>query len=31
MTEDEANEWLQFNTLGAYVGPTTPVFLYRWR
>lgn len=31
MEPDEAEEFLQFNTMGAYVGPNTPVFLYRWR
>lgn len=25
--EDEAREWYEFNTAGAYVGPGTPVFL----
>lgn len=25
--EDEAREWYDFNTAGAYVGPGTPVFL----
>jgi len=28
MTEEEANEYLQFNTLGAWVGENTPVFLH---
>lgn len=27
MSEDEAEEWLEFNTLGAFVGPATPRFL----
>lgn len=31
MDPEEAEEFLEFNTLGAYVGPNTPVFLYRWR
>lgn len=31
MEIDEAEEFLAFNTLGAYVGDRTPVFLYRWR
>lgn len=31
MTEEEAEEWLGYNTLGAYVGPYTPVFVYNWR
>jgi len=29
MTEDEACEWLEFNTLGAYVGEKTPLYIYR--
>lgn len=29
MDYDEAVEFLEFNTLGAYVGPTTPVVLRR--
>jgi hypothetical protein len=28
LTEDEALEWYEFNMLGAYVGETTPSFLY---
>lgn len=31
MDEAEAEEFLNFNTLGAYVGEKTPVFLYNWR
>lgn len=31
MTEEEAEEFLNFNTLGAYVGETTPLFLHDWR
>ena len=27
MTEDDAIEFLEFNTTGAFVGPHTPVFL----
>ena len=27
MTRDEAQEWYEFNMLGAYVGETTPSFL----
>lgn len=27
MTEDEALEYLSFNTLGAYVGPNGPLFV----
>lgn len=30
MTEEEAVEFLEFNTTGAYVGESTPVFV-RWR
>lgn len=29
MTPDEAQEWFDFNTVGAYVGPATPRFLVR--
>jgi hypothetical protein len=27
--EDEAREWYEFNTAGAYAGPGTPVFITR--
>ena len=27
MTEEEADEYLGFNTLGAYVGPNGPVYI----
>lgn len=27
MSEDEADEYLSFNTLGAYVGPNGPLFV----
>jgi hypothetical protein len=27
MAEDEAREFLEFNTFGAYVGPKTPIFM----
>ena len=27
MTEEEAREFFDFNTLGAYAGPFTPIFL----
>ena len=30
MTEEEAVDYLEFNTTGAYVGESTPVFV-RWR
>lgn len=26
MTYDEATEWVSYNTLGAFAGPSTPVF-----
>jgi hypothetical protein len=28
MSEEDADEFLQFNTLGAYVGPETPAFAF---
>jgi hypothetical protein len=28
MTQHEAKEWYEFNMVGAYVGETTPSFLY---
>ena len=31
MNEEEAQEYVDFNTTGAYVGEHTPVFLHRWR
>ena len=31
MTMEEADEYLQFNTVGAYVGKYTPVFLRNLR
>lgn len=31
MLLEDAEEYLNFNTLGAYVGPYTPVFLSNWR
>lgn len=31
LTNEEAEEWLSFNTLGAFMGDRTPVFLHRWR
>lgn len=27
MTEEEAQEWFEFNIVGAYVGESTPIFL----
>lgn len=30
MTQDEAEEFIEFNVTGAYVGENTPVFI-RWR
>tara|TARA_R100000388_G_scaffold69166_1_gene50032 strand:+ start:646 stop:888 length:243 start_codon:yes stop_codon:yes gene_type:complete len=29
MTEDEAIEYLEFNTIGAFVGESTPIFVWR--
>lgn len=29
MTEDEACEYFEYNIAGAYVGPMTPIFVYR--
>jgi hypothetical protein len=31
MTEDEAVEWMEVNTLGGWLGETTPIVLQRWR
>lgn len=31
MSEEDAIEYLDFNTLGAYVGEYTPLFLHDWR
>lgn len=31
MDEEEADEFLQFNTVGAYVGEMTPLFVHDWR
>jgi hypothetical protein len=28
MTEEDAEEYFEFNVQGAYVGPFTPLFLY---
>jgi len=27
---DEAEEWLEYNTFGAYVGTDTPIYMDRW-
>lgn len=27
-TEEEAREWIDYNTLGAYLGPGTPVVMF---
>ncbi len=27
--EDEAVEWLEYNTFGAYVGENTPIYIYK--
>jgi hypothetical protein len=29
MTEEEAEEWFEFNTIGSYLGEATPRFLIR--
>lgn len=29
MTEEEADEYMEFNVIGAYMGEFTPVFLHR--
>jgi hypothetical protein len=29
ITEEEAWEYLEFNTFGAYVGKNTPIYVYR--
>lgn len=31
MSADEAEEFFEFNCVGAYVGELTPVFLHDWR
>lgn len=31
MTYEEAQSWFEFNTLGAWVGENTPVYLTRFR
>jgi hypothetical protein len=31
MTAEEAEEYLEFNELGAYVGKYTPLFLHDWQ
>jgi hypothetical protein len=31
MDESEAVEWMEFNVLGAYVGPSTPLFAMIYR
>lgn len=28
MTQEEAEEYMDFNVLGAYVGPATPIFVF---
>ena len=30
MTDEEAQEWFSYNTLGAWAGEHTPLFLTRW-
>ena len=29
MDADDAYEWFQFNVIGAYLGESTPMFLFR--
>ena len=29
MPEEDAVEWLEYNTFGAYVGKKTPIYLYK--
>jgi len=29
MTEEEADEYMEFNVIGAYMGELTPVFLHK--
>ena len=31
MSEDEALEYIDFNTEGAYVGPTTPIVMWEFQ
>ena len=31
MDEEAAEEWMEFNVVGAYMGPLTPLFLHDWR
>lgn len=31
MSEEDAAEFLSFNTMGAWVGEHTPVFIHNWR
>lgn len=31
MDESDADEYMQFNVIGAYVGPSTPVFAFVYR
>lgn len=31
MSEEEAEEWMDFNVTDAYVGEMTPLFLHDWR
>jgi hypothetical protein len=30
MTQEEAEEFMEFNVTGAFVGECTPIFLQRW-
>lgn len=31
MSEEEAEEYFEFNTIGAWAGPETPIFLHDYR
>jgi len=31
MSEEEAQEYMDFNVVGAYVGKASPLFLHNWR
>ncbi len=31
MTEEQAMEYFDFNVVGSYMGPNSPVFIRRWK
>jgi hypothetical protein len=31
MSEEDAQEWMSYNVMGAYLGEGTPVFIHNWR